>query len=291
MIRFTLRKRLHTSDGETDLVTEMEVKEGELVSLFGKSGSGKTTVLRMVAGLTDPDEGFIESGGRLWFDSRKGLNLPPQKRKAGMVFQDYALFPNMTVRKNLEFAASKEKDAVDVNDILDVMGLRSLEGRRPDTLSGGQKQRVALARALVNRPKILLLDEPFAALDSEMRLKLQNEIASVHRRFGVPTILVSHDIGEIFRLSSRVFCLDRGKIIRSGEPDTVFLKEKLSSKFRFTGVLLDKKQSDIVYVLTILVGNDVVKVTSIAEDANPLKPGDKLLITSKAFNPMVFKLN
>lgn len=291
MIRFELRKRLHTSEGEADLATEMVVEEGEFISLFGKSGAGKTTILRMLAGLTDPDEGFIEAGGRIWFDSRKNINLPPQKRKAGMVFQDYALFPNMTVRENLEFAVPKGREPIDINGILDVMDLRALERRSPGTLSGGQKQRVALARSLVNRPQILLLDEPFSALDSEMRMKLQDEIARIHRKFQVPTILVSHDMGEVFRLSQRVFYLEGGRIIRSGPPDVVFLKEKLSSKFRFTGVLLHKKSCDLIYVLTILVGNDIVKVTSIAQDADRLNLGDKLLITSKAFNPMVFKLD
>ncbi len=293
MIRFDLRKRLHTADGELDLEVSMELAEGELAALFGPSGSGKTTILRMLAGLTRPDAGRIEAGGEIWFDSGRGIDLPPQRRRAGLVFQDYALFPHLTVRDNLRFALpGKSADGERrVDELLAAFHLEKLQGRRPDTLSGGQKQRVALARALIVRPQALLLDEPLSALDLDMRLKLQDEIARAQRLFGVSALLVSHDMAEIFRLSRRVLCLERGRVVRAGTPEAVFAQDRLSGKFKFTGVLLDKKAADAVLVLTLLVGGEVVKVTALREEAEGWEPGDRLLVAAKAFNPMIFRIS
>lgn len=292
MIRFAVRKRLHTAEGEMDLAADLELGEGEFAALFGRSGSGKTTVLRMLAGLTRPDEGRIEAGGETWFDSARGIDLPPQRRRAGMVFQDYALFPHLTVRDNLRFAlpGRDQEGNRRVEEILEAFHLGAMGDRRPGTLSGGQKQRVALARALVVRPQALLLDEPLSALDLEMRLKLQDEIAAVQQRFGVSTLLVSHDVAEIFRLTRRVLCLEKGRIVRSGSPEAVFAKDRLSGKFKFTGILLAKREADAVVALTLLVGGEVVKVTALREEAAEWAVGDRLLVASKAFNPLIFRI-
>lgn len=290
MIRLSLRKRLHSVRGDMELSIDLEIASGEFVTFFGQSGAGKTTLLRMLAGLSRPDSGRIEVAGETWFDSAAKIDLPPQKRRAGLVFQDYALFPNMTVRQNLEFALKDPKDKARVDDILETTHLTLLAPRRPDTLSGGQKQRVALARALVSDPRILLLDEPLSALDQEMRLKLQDEIAALQKRYALATILVSHDIGEIFRLSDRVLCLEDGRIGRQGRPDEVFAGSRMSNKIRLTGVILEIKTADVVRVLSILVGNEVVRVTSLPQDAEGLRVGDKVFLAAKAFNPMVFKV-
>jgi molybdate transport system ATP-binding protein len=292
MIAFELAKLLHTSRGDMELKVGMELREAECAALFGPSGSGKTSLLRMLAGLTLPDSGWIVADGVTWFDSRKGINLPPQRRKAGLVFQDYALFPHMTVRENLAFALEKPsaEGKRRVADLLDIFQLGALEGRRPDTLSGGQRQRVALARALIARPQILLLDEPLSALDPAMRLALQDEIAAIQRRFGVCALLVSHDMPEILKLARRVFELGDGRIVRSGEPGAVFARADMSGKVRFTGVLLEKKECDAIVVLTLLVGADTIKVTALREEAGTWAPGDRLVIAAKAFNPLIFKL-
>lgn len=291
MIRISLRKRLHTAEGDIQLMLNMEISPSKFISLYGRSGSGKTTLLRMLAGLTDPDAGFIRVGSHVWFDSEKGINLSPQKRRVGMVFQDYALFPHLSVRQNLEFALERGESRERVEEIMDIVGLRPFENRRPATLSGGQKQKVALGRALVTKPQILLLDEPLSAIDGESRLMLQNEIATLQRKYGVATILVSHDIAEIFRLSQQVFFIERGRITRSGNPEMVFLRQHLSGKFKFTGILLDIADSDAVKILTILIGNDIVKVASIPQDTASLAVGDKVLVSSKAFNPLVLKID
>ncbi|MDB5051828.1 MAG: hypothetical protein JWO30_4899 [Fibrobacteres bacterium] len=289
MIKLSLQKRLHSAQGILNLEVDMDIAEGEFVTLFGKSGTGKTTLLRMLAGLAVPDAGRIEVHGETWYDSALGINLPPQRRRVGLVFQDYALFPNMTVRQNLEYAMKDPKARGRVEEILEVAHLGQLASRRPGTLSGGQKQRVALARALVSDPGILLLDEPLSALDQELRMKLQGEIAEIQKRYRLATILVSHDLGEIFRLSQRVMCLEDGRIHRTGKPGDVFGGGGMSNKIQLTGVVLEIKAADVVLVLTILVGNEVVRVTSLPQDAEGMRVGDKVFIAAKAFNPMVFK--
>ncbi|MEJ2616114.1 MAG: ATP-binding cassette domain-containing protein, partial [Ignavibacteriaceae bacterium] len=160
----------------------------------------------------------------------------------------------------------------------------------PSTLSGGQKQRASLARAIVRKPEILLLDEPLSALDNEMRLKLQDYILKVHRLFNLTTILVSHDISEIFKMSDRVVRLNRGKITNEGIAAEVFKEKYISGKFRFTGDVLKIESDDVVYIVSVLVGNNIIKVIATQEEIENLKTGDKVMIVSKAFNPLIIKL-
>jgi molybdate transport system ATP-binding protein len=287
MITIKVGKQLITTQGNIDLQMDLRIGEHDFVTLYGKSGAGKTTTLRILAGLTAPDSGYIQVGDNVWLDSQKGINLPPQARPIGFVFQDYALFPNMTVRKNLEYALTSRKERDIVDELLEVVDLKNLANRKPDTLSGGQRQRVALARALVRRPRILLLDEPLSALDMEMRLKLQDEILNIHRRFNITTILVSHNFSEIFKLSNRVLIIEQGKIIHSGPPAEVFIAKKLSGKFKFEGEILEKQKSDVVYILTVSIGNNLVKVIATKEEAAQLQTGDRVIVASKAFNPIL----
>jgi molybdate transport system ATP-binding protein len=289
MLKLSLRKRLHTARGDMDLDLAMEIADGEFVALFGASGAGKTTLLRMLAGLTRPDGGRIEVDGEIWFDAAAGIDLPPQRRRVGMVFQDYALFPNMTVRGNLEFALKDRRDPGRVDAILEATHLAELARRRPDTLSGGQKQRVALARALISGPRVLLLDEPLSALDPAMRARLQEEILALQRRFGLASILVSHDLAEVHRLASRVYRLEEGRIAAAGTPFEAFGAGRISDKLQLTGVLLEAAPSGVVVLMTILVGGEAVRVTALPDDVKGLRPGDKVLLAAKAFNPMVFR--
>jgi molybdate transport system ATP-binding protein len=177
MLKIDVERSMLTSEGNRLLKVDLEIANNELLCLFGHSGAGKTTLLRILAGLFTPDRGFISFNGEVWYDSVKKINLPPQKRNVGFMFQDYALFPNMTVRRNIEFA-QKIRNAEEVDSLLSHFGLEALQKQYPAKLSGGQKQRVALARALAAKPNLLLLDEPLSALDYEMRLNLQDEIHS-----------------------------------------------------------------------------------------------------------------
>jgi molybdate transport system ATP-binding protein len=227
MIQIAIKKKLFSALGGMMLDVDFTIQEGQLITLYGPSGAGKTTVLRTLCGLSVPDEGFISVSGLPWLDSKKKINLKPQQRDVGIVFQDYALFPNLTVRENLRYALKKNQSDLIVNELLELMELTNLHDKRPDLLSGGQRQRVALARAIVRRPKILLLDEPMSALDTTLRVKIQDYILRVHEQFQLTTILVSHDIMEVIRLSNRVLLMDHGKIIRQGGPADILPVETL----------------------------------------------------------------
>lgn len=290
MIVINVTKRLHTAEGPMDLVFSGRIDTGEFVTLFGPSGAGKTTLLRMLAGLTTPDRGLIEVNGQPWFDSAAGINLTPRQRSIGMVFQDYALFPNLSVADNIGVALPKKQRKSVVTELLNIAGLTELSQRKPDKLSGGQRQRVALARALALKPAILLLDEPLSALDLEMRLKLQEELLRLHHRFQPTTLLISHDLSEVFRLSQRVFVLNKGKVLRHGSPTEIFSRSKVSNKFRFTGEVVHIEPSGIVGIVHVLVGQDIVQVIASAQELATLAVGKRVLIASKAFNPLILPL-
>lgn len=289
MIYLFVKKKLHGAEGDFILEVELEIKEGEFLSLFGPSGSGKTTLLRMLAGLEKPDEGYIEVNNEVWFDSKKGINLPPQRRDVGFVFQDYALFPNMSVFENIAYGM-KRKDRERVMELLRLAGLEELKDRKPHTLSGGQKQRVALLRALAREPKILLLDEPLSALDQETALILREEIKKFQRTYGITTLMVSHNKEEVLTLSDRVARIEKGKIKKIGKPKEVLFSREFSPKFSFVGTLLEKEPVDCAFLLTLAVGSEVVEVVVSKETAEELSVGDKVLVSTKAFSPIVRKI-
>ncbi|NHE56763.1 ABC transporter ATP-binding protein [Cyclobacterium plantarum] len=222
MIELDLEKSLFGPDGKMGLKVSCQIKQGELVGLYGPSGAGKSSILRMISGLMRPDAGKLQVFGRAWFDQSQKINLKPQRRNIGMVFQEYALFPNMSVEENLLFALDKGQAPAIVSEMLERVGLEKLAQKRPMVLSGGQKQRVALARAMVRRPNILLLDEPLSALDMDMRANLQQYIVQFHKDFALTTLLVSHDASEIRRMAQRVLVLENGKFSFDGEPGIFF---------------------------------------------------------------------
>lgn len=200
--------------------------ENETLALLGGSGCGKSMTLRCIAGIVQPDRGHIELNGQVLFDSEKHIDLPPQKRHVGLLFQNYALFPNMTVEQNIlcgiSQKMSREEKRRRVSAMMERLYLTGLEKRRPAQLSGGQQQRVALARILVSEPKILMLDEPFSALDSYLRWELEQETLKVIEEFGGPTLLVSHNRDEVFRISDRIAVYRDGCIDAIGEKHALF---------------------------------------------------------------------
>ncbi len=287
MIEINVHKKLHGSDGLMDLNVHIFIEKNQLITLNGASGTGKTTTLRMLAGLTTPDNGLIRVGDNTWFDAQQKINLKPQKRKIGFVFQDFALFPNMTVRENLEFGLLKDQPIKLIDELIEITELETLQYRKPHTLSGGQKQRLALSRALVRQPDILLLDEPLSALDDEMRFKLQDYILQVHKHFKLTTILVSHHLPEIFKLSDKVVVLNKGRIQKQGTPEVVFSQDKISSKFNLTGEILNIKKSDVIYIVSVLSGNNIIKVIATESEVKSFSIGQKVFVASKAFNPII----
>lgn len=287
MILIEVYKMLQTSDGELPLDISLTIEKGQFVSIYGNSGAGKTTILRVLSGLTKAEKVHVKVEESIWDDSEIKFHLPIQKRSIGFVFQDFALFPNLTVKENLEFALSKNDSKEIVSELIELMELQSLQNSKPQNLSGGQKQRVALARAIVSKPEILLLDEPLSALDDEMRFKLQDYILKIHQKYNLTTLMVSHSISEIFKLSDKVIVVDKGKIVKEGTPETVFTDHKISSKFQLIGEIIKISKSDIVYVVLVSSGNNIIKVIATEEEVKQYEIGQKVLIASKAFNPII----
>jgi ABC-type sulfate/molybdate transport systems ATPase subunit len=184
------------------------------LALVGPSGAGKSTVLRALAGLTRPAAGRIALGSEVWFDAGAGISLPPEERAVGLVFQQYALFPHLTVRQNIAFGAGRRA----VDDVLERFGLTPLAGARPGALSGGEQQRVALARAVARGPRVLLLDEPLAALDAHTRASVRSELRELLRSLELPAIVVTHDFEDAAALAATVGVLVEGRIRQLASP-------------------------------------------------------------------------
>ena len=204
-------------DDPVPLDVEFEVSDTELVALVGPSGGGKSTILRAIAGFEKPTSGKISVGAQQWFDSQQKLFVQPRHRRVGMVFQSYALFPHMSAFENV-FEAISDRSSADrtelANDYLARVNLKGLGKRRPDQMSGGQRQRVAVARALAREPDVLLLDEPFSAVDKVTRIRLQRELVDLRSGLSIPIILVTHDIEEAARLADRIVVLHEGRILQ-----------------------------------------------------------------------------
>ena len=278
-----IKKKLYTTEGEILLNAKFNITKGEFVSIRGKSGSGKTTLLRIIAGL-EKSEGEIKVFDEIWQD--KKTFLPPQKRSVGFVFQDYALFPNMNVLENLLYVNNDKNFAL---ELLEMVGLINLKDRYPHTLSGGQKQRIALIRAIIKKPKILLLDEPFSALDSKMREKLQNDLKLIHKEFNLTTFMVSHLPSEIYKLSDKVIHIENGNIVNISSPLNELLNTKGSEKFTIEGEIIDIINADILNVAIIDIGNKLVEVVISDYEKDNLKVGDRVIVSAKAFNLNISK--
>jgi molybdate transport system ATP-binding protein len=224
--------------GPIPLDVALSCRPGELLALIGPSGSGKTTVLRSIAGLYRPQTGRVAVDGETWLDTEAGVDLTPQVRSVGLVFQDYALFPHLSALDNVRLAMLRHEEPARSRlaaSLLARVHLEGLETRRPDQLSGGQRQRVALARALARDPKVLLLDEPFSAVDRMTREPLKDEIAALHRSLDIPMLLVTHDLEEAQALADRICVLHTGTTLQIGAPDEVRLRPKSALVARLMG--------------------------------------------------------
>ncbi|MCD8035872.1 MAG: ATP-binding cassette domain-containing protein [Clostridiales bacterium] len=203
-LKVNIKKRLHQFTLEANIETDAPM------ALLGASGSGKSMTLKCIAGIEKPDEGVIILNGRTLFDSEKNINLSPQKRNVGYLFQNYALFPNMTVKQNIQVAS--KKSAEETENLISNFYLSGLENKYPREISGGQQQRTALARIIASEPEAILLDEPFSAIDSYMRWKLEMTVSDIINDFGGLTVMVTHDRNEAYRNCRRICIINDGKI-------------------------------------------------------------------------------
>ena len=196
------------------------------IGLLGSSGSGKSMTLKSIAGIEKPDQGIIKINGNTVFDSERKINLPPQKRNIGFVFQNYALFPHMTVYQNICFGIKNKNNKKKIEDIIEKIEISSLLNRYPRELSGGQQQRVAIARVLARDPKVLLFDEPLSALDTYLKAQLEEWLDTLIKDFKGPTVFVSHNIGEVSRICDNIAILSRGDVIEFGDTHEVLYSPK-----------------------------------------------------------------
>jgi molybdate transport system ATP-binding protein len=242
------------------LELEIEVHAGRPLALVGPSGAGKTTVLRVLAGLTRPRHGLIEVDGQAWLDTVRGIEVPVHRRGCGVVFQDYALFPHLSVWRNVAYGLPRGSDRRSLAlDRLAQFGIEHLHDARPDSLSGGERQRVALARALAPVPNVLLLDEPFAALDPDTRLRAQSEVSRILKSLPVPALIVTHSRTEALALGAEVLVLDQGQAAVSAAQDGLGPSE--------VGVVVDVAEHQIgVAELQQLGGVDQAR-TELLDDA------------------------
>ncbi|MBQ2961348.1 ATP-binding cassette domain-containing protein [Methanobrevibacter sp.] len=230
LLKVDIQKRLK----EFDLDVDFELKKGCL-GILGPSGCGKSMTLKSIAGIVDPDDGIVSLNGKTYFDSSAKINLKPQKRNVGYLFQNYALFPNMTVEENVAIGLGKDYDRDHLSQIIKRFHLDGLEKRYPRQLSGGQQQRVALARILAYGPDVILLDEPFSAMDTFLKEQLRLELINSLKDFDGFSILVTHNRDEAFQFCDELIILDQGKIIAKGETHDVFENPRKVQVARLTG--------------------------------------------------------
>lgn len=223
----TIKVKIDKTLGKFNLNLDFETDK-KTIAILGASGSGKSMTLKCISGLLTPEEGLISIGDTVYFDSENSINMPTRKRRAGYMFQSYALFPHMTAIDNIKFAIvgdNNKKEEI-ARSLLDSFYIGDLAERYPSQLSGGQKQRVAMARILATDPKIILLDEPFSALDGMLRWRMEEEIIGMIREYYIPTILVSHDRDEVYRICDEVVVLNHGKMEVFADKNSVFLNPK-----------------------------------------------------------------
>jgi len=255
----------------------LEIKEGEFITLLGPSGCGKTTTLRMVAGFEIP------TSGEIWISGEMVNNVPPNKRDTTMVFQSYAIFPHMSVEQNVGFGLElKGRPRAEIREetakVMEVMGITELGKRRPDQLSGGQQQRVALARAVVNRPRVLLFDEPLSNLDAKLRETMRVEIRRIQQTFGITSIYVTHDQSEAMTVSDRIVVMEKGLVMQVGTPFEVYSRPNCKFVADFIGKV------NLFPVTALAVGDDSrvrdprgIEIPAGSADAE-VKAGDDALL-------------
>jgi iron(III) transport system ATP-binding protein len=251
----------------------LAVERGEILALLGPSGCGKTTTLRLIAGFETPDMGRVIIGDRVMADAERGLAVPPEERGVGVVFQDYALFPHLTVADNVAFGLhnlSREQRRQRVRAVLDLVGMLALAGRYPHEISGGQQQRVAVARALAPAPALILLDEPFSNLDADLRAQMRDEVEKVLRGTGTTAVFVTHDQEEAFTIADTVGVLREGRLEQVAPPEAIYHHPATPFVAEFVGA------AD--FLPGIVTSEGVVTEVGVFGNVEGREPGEKVKV-------------
>lgn len=238
------------------------------------------------------DDGIITCGEEIWFHKTRRINIPPQQRSTGFLFQDYALFPHMTVERNVAYGVKGKKGLKEARELIALAGLSGYEHFYPGQLSGGQKQRVALIRSLARKPKILLLDEPLSALDIETRLRLQDDLKRIIRQFHATTLFVTHDVTEVYKLADYVIVLESGRVIKQGTPEDVFMGKRLSTRIQIVGKVVSIESDPIMAAVTVVHEDQYFKTLIDTEELHHLNLtiGDNVVIGAKSSDVILFKV-
>lgn len=248
MLSLSINHPLQFAGSKGALTVKMTIRPGETLAIMGPSGAGKTSLLRAVAGLLKPREGQVTWQDETWLDTSQKRFLPPYKRSVGFAFQDYALFPHLTIRENLRFALAPIREDAKVDELITLVQLTDFADQKPAHLSGGQQQRAALARALIREPKVLLLDEPFSALDGVLRHQMQTVLRDYLKRFQPAMLLVSHDPKEVARLTDGLMIMENGKMRQMGTPGELLAQDPIE---KLSGKIIELGENSVV-VLTDL---------------------------------------
>lgn len=270
----------------------LRAEKGNIIAITGPSGAGKTTLLRQIAGLVTPDFGHIKFGNEIWLDTNQKKFQSPQLRNIGFVFQDYALFPHLTVKDNLLFALKKGENQKIINELLASVELTQLAYRKPHQLSGGQQQRVALARALVRQPDLLLLDEPLSSLNHTMRLRLQEYLLKLQKHQGFTMLIVSHDLGEIFRMANKVFVLENGKVIKQGTPAEVYIPDNNNNEeLTIYGEVLSCTEHNDHLIINALIQQSFRQIRLPLNWLSKMSPGQSFVLRYSMEIPQIELIN
>ena len=284
MINLSVKKSMHTIHGMQLLDVSFQYDKDKIISIFGDSGAGKTTLLRILAGLTTCEEGYIQIDEEIWLNTKDNISIPPQHRSIGLVFQEYALFPHLNVRENILFALPRGGTTKQGDDLINLMQLGNLQKSKPNTLSAGQKQRVAIARAIVKKPRILLLDEPFSALDNTMRIALQDYLKGLYNQNPMLIFLVTHNLPEVFALSDEVLVIEKGVIKKRGAPHQVFNIPHGNQTFKLSGEIISLEKKDLNFTVVVLAFGNLFHVLVPEEEFIKLYVGREVIITTTGFH-------
>ena len=274
MVEIDIKK--HLKGSTFDLEIKTQISQNSIVCIYGSSGAGKTSLLRLITGLDTPTNGIIKVNTQTWFDSLQKQNLSPKQRNIGYVPQVNSLFLNMTVRQNLEFALLKNQPTSIISELLNILELKAFSDKRIDLLSGGEKQRVAIAQALVQKPKLLLLDEPFSAIDQLMTKNIQQYLLKIHKTFNLTIIFVSHQISDVFALADDVIQMEKGEIIKQGTPSLVFSNQSHNNSVNSVGIITSF--IDNTY-MEILIDNNKLRMPIPANTSFNI--GDEIILESE----------